>query len=177
MREAEISPTASTALAATATRAWLIVRLAVLVLAAAALTASPAFAKPAPQVNVEADGLAARGYDVTAYFTHGKAVRGSASHEVAYNGATWRFASAKARTRFQSDPAAYAPQFGGYCAWAVSQGYIAPGDPEQWKIVDGKLYLNFNARAKALWEADEAEAIKRGRLNWPAVLTKNQDNP
>ena len=151
--------------------------LAAIGLAAAVPASSPAFAKPAPEVNVEADGLAARGYDVTAYFTDSKAVRGSASHQLQYKGATWRFASAEAQARFQADPTAYAPQFGGYCSWAVSQGYVAPGDPEQWKIVDGKLYLNFNARAKELWEADQAEAIKRGRANWPGVLTKNQDNP
>jgi YHS domain-containing protein len=151
--------------------------LAAIGLAAAIPTSTPAFAKPAPEVNVEADGLAARGYDVTAYFTDSKAVRGSASHQLQYKGVTWRFASAEAQARFQADPAAYSPQFGGYCSWAVSQGYVAPGDPEQWKIVDGKLYLNFNARAKELWEADQAEAIKRGHANWPGVLTKNQDNP
>jgi YHS domain-containing protein len=146
-------------------------------LAVAIPASSPAFAKVSPEVNVEADGFAARGYDVTAYFTDGKAVRGSAAHQLQYKGATWRFATSEAQARFRANPAAYAPQFGGYCAWAVSQGYVAPGDPEQWKIVDGKLYLNFNARAKELWEADEAEAIKRGHANWPGVLTNNQDNP
>jgi len=140
-------------------------------------TTLPAASNPAPAVYVTSDGLAAGGYDVTAYFTQGKAIRGSAKHELMLNGATWRFASADGKARFQADPATYAPQFGGYCAWAVSQGYIASGDPEQWKIVDGKLYLNFNARAKELWEADQADAIERGHANWPAVLTNNQDNP
>ena len=130
-----------------------------------------------PEISVEADQLAARGYDVIAYFLQGKPVRGSASHQIQYKGATWHFASADNLARFKADPAAFEPQFGGYCAWAVSQGYIAPGDPQQWKIVDGKLYLNFNARAKEIWEADQAEAIKRGHANWPGVLTKNQDNP
>ena len=137
----------------------------------------PASAMPAPEVNVEAGGLAARGYDVTAYFTAGKPVRGNSAHELQHKGATWRFASDEARARFRANPSAYEPQFGGYCAWAVSQGYIAPGDPEQWKIVGGKLYLNFNARAKELWEADQSDAILRGQANWPAVLTKNQVNP
>ena len=146
-------------------------------LAAVIPASTPAFAKPSPEVSVEADGLAARGYDVTTYFTQGKPVRGSVAHQLWHKGATWRFASAQNLARFKADPAAFEPQFGGYCAWAVSQGYVAPGDPEQWKIVNGKLYLNFNARAKELWEADQAEAIKRGHANWPAVLTKNQDNP
>ena len=148
-----------------------------ILLAAAIPGSTPAFAKPAPEVNVEAEGLANRGYDVTAYFTLGKPVVGSAAHQVRHKGTTWRFASAESQARFEANPAAYAPQFGGYCAWAVIQGYIAPGDPKQWKIVDGRLYLNFNARAKELWEADQTDAIKRGRANWPNVLTKNQDNP
>ena len=139
--------------------------------------ALPAASKPAPAVYSASDGLAAGGYDVTAYFTQGKPVRGNSKHELMLQGVTWRFETADAKARFQANPSAYAPQFGGYCAWAVSQGYIASGDPEQWKIVDGKLYLNFNARAKELWEADQADAIKRGHANWPAVLTKNQDNP
>lgn len=155
-----------------------VVKLALVALSLATVSAAvPAASKPAAAVYVASDGLAARGYDVTAYFTQGKAVRGSAKHELMLRGATWRFASAEAQARFQADPAAYAPQFGGYCAWAVSQGYIASGDPDQWKIVNGKLYLNFNARAKELWEADQADAIKRGHANWPGVLTKNQDIP
>jgi YHS domain-containing protein len=146
-------------------------------LAAVAPAALPAASTPAPEISVEADHLAARGYDVTAYILKGRPVRGSKAHQLQYKGATWLFASAEALAKFKADPAAFAPQFGGYCAWAVSQGYIAPGDPEQWKIVDGKLYLNFNARAKELWEGDQANAIKRGFANWPGVLTNNQDNP
>ena len=152
------------------------VMLAAIGLAAVMPASTPAFAKPAPQVNAEAEGLAHRGYDVTAYFSEARPIRGIAAHQFSYKGATWRFASAQNLAKFKADPAAYEPQFGGYCAWAVSQGYIAPGDPEQWKIVDGKLYLNFNARAKELWEADQADAIERGNANWPTVLTKNQDS-
>ena len=132
--------------------------------------------KPAPAVHTTSAGLAAGGYDVTAYFLEGKAVRGSPEHELWIKGATWRFASASNKARFQADPDAYAPQFGGYCAWAVSQHYLAPGDPNYWKIVDRKLYLNFNARAKELWEADQEQAIERGHANWPGVLSKNQNN-
>jgi YHS domain-containing protein len=146
-------------------------------LAATVPSATVAAGPAAPEIYVEADNLAARGYDVTAYFLQGKAVRGSNAHQLKYKGATWRFASADTLAKFKGNPAAFEPQFGGYCAWAVSQGYIAPGDPEQWKVVDGKLYLNFNARAKELWEADQADAIRRGHANWPKVLTHNQDNP
>ena len=155
----------------------IVLRLTLLALSMAPLPAAgQAAPQPAPEISVEADHLAARGYDVTAYFLQGRPLRGSKAHQVQYKGATWRFASADALAKFKADPAAYEPQFGGYCAWAVSQGYIAPGDPEQWKIVDGKLYLNFNARAKELWEADQEDAIRRGRTNWPKVLTSNQNN-
>lgn len=148
---------------------------ALVLMALAAPTAATAV-KPAPEISTAADRLGAGGYDVTAYFLQGKPVRGDAQHQLEYKGATWRFASAEALSRFRADPAAFAPQFGGYCAWAVSQHYLAPGDPRQWKIVEGKLYLNANARAKQLWEDDQAGAIVRGHANWPAVLTDNQDN-
>ena len=144
---------------------------------AAAFFATPAMAAtPAPAVYTASDGLGARGHDPVAYFTQGKPVRGSAAHQLEWGGATWRVASAASLAAFKADPARYAPQFGGYCAWAVSQHYLAPGDPNVWKIVDGKLYLNANARAKQLWEAEQAEAIDRGHRNWPAVLSDNQDD-
>ena len=130
-----------------------------------------ASASPAPSVSATQDGVAIGGYDPVSYFTEGRPVAGSTEFTLNWKGATWRFASAASRDRFSASPEAYAPAFGGYCAWAVSQNYIAPGDPTVWRIVDGRLYLNFNARAKALWEADLAGAIARGHANWPAVLT------
>lgn len=142
----------------------------------AVFTATPAIAAtPAPSVSAE-QGIAIHGYDPVAFFTAGKPQEGRAEHSIVYDGATWRFASAGNLAAFKANPARYVPQFGGYCAWAVSQHYLAPGDPNYWKIVDGKLYLNANARAKELWEADQADAIKRGHANWPAVLTDNQDS-
>src|SRR5687767_13781579 len=100
-----------------------VVNLALAALSLAAIPgALPAASKPAPAVYAASDGLAAVGYDVTAYFTQGKPVRGSAKHELMLKGATWRFASEESKARFQADPTAYAPEFGGYCAWAVSQG-------------------------------------------------------
>jgi YHS domain-containing protein len=152
--------------------------LSLLALLLAALTPIAASAAPsaAPAVNVDSAGLAMRGYDPVAFFTEGKPVAGNPAHRIEWNGATWQFASAESLAKFRAAPEQYAPQFGGYCAWAVSQHYLAPGDPKFWKIVDGKLYLNANARAKELWEAEQADAIARGHTNWPAVLTKNQEN-
>jgi len=130
-----------------------------------------ASAGPAPSVSATQQGIAIGGYDPVGYFREGRPVAGSADFELRWNGATWRFVSAEHRARFEANPAAYAPAFGGYCAWAISQNYIAPGDPLVWRIVDGRLYLNFNRRAQALWEADLAGAIARGNANWPAVLS------
>ena len=146
-----------------------------LLIAALSPTVATAASPPAPVVNVDSAGLAMRGYDPVAFFTGGKPVVGNPAHRTEWNGAIWQFASAQSLAAFRAAPEHYAPQFGGYCAWAVSQHYLAPGDPKYWKIVDGKLYLNANARAKELWEAEQAEAIVRGHANWPTVLTDNQD--
>ncbi|SDG09061.1 YHS domain-containing (seleno)protein [Thalassobaculum litoreum] len=110
------------------------------------------------------------GYDPVAYFTDGKPVEGSDKYETEYNGATWRFTSAEHRDAFIAEPAKYAPQYGGYCAWAVSQGYTAKGDPQHWRIVDGKLYLNYNADVQKKWTADIPGHITAADGNWPKVL-------
>ena len=87
-----------------------------------------------------------------------------------WNGADWRFASAANKAAFDADPEAYAPQYGGYCAWAVSQGYTASIDPQQWRIVDGKLYLNYDESVQTKWLADIPGFIAKADANWPAVL-------
>lgn len=84
-------------------------------------------------------------------------------------GATFRFASAANRDAFIADPEAYAPQYGGYCAWAAAQGYHAKGDARFWKIVDGKLYLNYDASVQRTWEADLADFIAAADQNWPLI--------
>jgi YHS domain-containing protein len=123
-----------------------------------------------PPVNQDKVGLALRGYDAVAYVAASAAVKGSPQFEHRWNGATWRFASAENLAAFVRDPERYAPQFGGYCAWAVSRGYTADGDPEAWKIVDGRLYLNYSKRVQRLWERDIPANIARARANWPGVL-------
>ena len=112
------------------------------------------------------------GYDPVAYFTDGKPVEGKKDYTFAYKGVTWRFASEKNRDAFKAKPEAYVPQYGGYCAWAVSQGYTAKGDPRHWKIVEGKLYLNYDAKVQKDWEKDVPGHISKGDRNWPAVLAK-----
>ncbi|MEM9140466.1 MAG: YHS domain-containing (seleno)protein [Pseudomonadota bacterium] len=115
-------------------------------------------------------GTAIDGTDAVAYFTEGKPVEGSKSFTHDWNGATWRFSSAENRDLFAANPEKYAPQYGGYCAWAVSQGYTASTDPNAWKIVDGKLYLNYNRDVQSKWEANVPGHIKSADANWPSVL-------
>ncbi len=116
--------------------------------------------------------LGAGGYDVVAYFTQGRAVEGKAEYAIAFDGATWRFANAEDLALFKAHPAAYLPQYGGYCAWAVSQDYTAAGDPKVWRIVNGKLYLNYDSDVQKKWSADLPKHIADGDRNWPSVLDK-----
>ena len=100
-------------------------------------------APPAAPVNLDAQGVALHGYDAVAYFTQGQAVPGSAQFEHRWNGGRWRFSTAAHRDAFAKAPDQYAPQFGGYCAWAVSRNYTADIDPIAFAVVDGKLYVNY----------------------------------
>lgn len=121
------------------------------------------------------DNIAIRGADPVAYFTQGDYVAGSPEYTYDWGGATWQFANAEHRDLFVSNPGQYAPQYGGFCAWAASEGYIAPVDPTAWDIVDGKLYLNFNTRIQRRWQQDIPGHIASANQNWPGVL--NDNNP
>jgi hypothetical protein len=110
------------------------------------------------------------GYDAVAYFTEGKPVAGRPEFTHDWNGARWRFASAANLAAFQQDPARYAPQFGGYCAYAVANAYTAKSDPEAWHVEDGKLYLNFNAEVRTTWLGKKDAFIASAARNWPAVI-------
>ena len=123
-------------------------------------------------VNVSRGQLALRGYDAVAYWTSGQPTQGSTSLEHRWKDAVWRFSTAANRDQFAKDPARYVPEFGGYCAYAVSRGYTADIDPNAWRIVDGRLYLNYSKRVQKLWEENVPGNIARGRQNWPGVLAK-----
>lgn len=124
-----------------------------------------------PALNLDRAELAVGGYDVVAY-ADGAAAKGRPEFEYRWRNAIWRFASAASRERFEREPDRFAPQFGGYCAWAVSRGYTADIDPEAWRIVDGKLYLNYSKRVQKMWEQDVRSNIAKGIANWPGVLSK-----
>jgi len=147
-----------------------VVLLAALVLAVAQ-DATPAGAVEPVWSNWR--GLAIAGYDPVAYFTDGKAVAGSSELTTEWHGATWRFASAAHREQFVADPERFAPQYGGYCAWAVAQGYTAGIDPEAWRIVGGRLYLNYSKDVQAKWEQDVPGNVARADASWPRLLAGN----
>lgn len=115
---------------------------------------------------------AVSGYDVVAYFTQGKPVKGERKFSYKYKGATWRFSSKENLDKFKANPTKYAPQYGGYCAWAMADGKTASGDPKYWKIVNGKLYLNYNDTIQKRWEKDIPGFIQRADAKWPTVVDK-----
>ena len=114
---------------------------------------------------------AIKGYDTVAYFTEGKPVQGSELYSTEYNKATWLFASQVNLELFISNAEKYAPQYGGYCAYAVSQNSTASIKPELFTIVDGKLYLNYNQSVNEKWLANRQNFIVQADKNWPTLLT------
>ncbi|SRR5712691_1523079 len=109
------------------------------------------------------------GLDPVSYFSGGQPIRGDAAISAAYRGETYQFASAQDRAAFVADPERYLPQYGGYCAWAVAQNKLAPGDPAVFKVVDGKLYLNVNRSIASRWEQDIPGFIRAADANWPRL--------
>ena len=113
---------------------------------------------------------AAGGYDVTAYFTAGEPVKGEKAFKTKYQGANWHFASQENLNKFIENPQKYAPQYGGYCAYAVAKNSTARGSPLHWTIHQDKLYLNYNKGVNVRWVADKERFIATADQNWPAVL-------
>lgn len=145
----------------------LIAALAITVVPAAAL--APAALAEAPVYTGTFSNTAVQGYDPVAYFTEGAPVKGSKDFTTEYEGAEFRFSTAANRDAFIADPAAYAPQYGGYCAWAIADGKHAKGDANHWSIVDGKLYLNYNGSVQDKWNADRAGFIEKADVQWPEI--------
>lgn len=118
------------------------------------------------------NNTAIKGYDPVAYFSEGKPVKGTKKYKAEWSGASWHFSSEANKEAFVADPEKYAPQYGGFCAWAVSQGYTAGIDPNAWDIVDGKLYLNYNKSVQETWSKDRASLIDQADQNWPEISEK-----
>jgi YHS domain-containing protein len=150
------------------------IRHTVVRLAAAALLVASATAHAGSPINKTTFGdLAVDGYDVVAYQTDHKAVPGQREFQTAWQGATWRFASTEHLKTFTADPQRYAPQYGGYCAYAVAaKNDKVDIDPQAFTVVDGKLYLNYSKKIQTMWEADRAHYIETGDRNWPTLRDK-----
>ncbi|MDA4848487.1 YHS domain-containing (seleno)protein [Hoeflea poritis] len=114
--------------------------------------------------------LALEGFDAVSYFASGKPVAGDPNIVSNYKGVAWRFANARNKAAFDANPRKYAPQYGGHCAWGTARGYAVRGDPKVWRIVGGKLYLNYNRSVQSKWNRDIPGFISQGDRNWPAVL-------
>lgn len=117
-------------------------------------------------------GVAIRGADTVAYFTEGKYIAGTKQYTTQWQGATWQFSSQQHLDLFIAEPERYAPQYGGYCAYGVAQNYLVKIEPENWAIVDDKLYLNFNSSVQKRWEKDQASYIREANLNINSLLTQ-----
>jgi YHS domain-containing protein len=152
-------------------------RIVLTVGAAAMLASAAAFA--APPINTLKGGLfggrtdtAILGYDTVAYFTDGKPVKGQDDLSYEWMGAKWKFASQAHLDQFKANPEKYAPQYGGYCAYGVSQDNLVSIEPDKFKVEGGKLYLNYDAAVQAKWLMNPAGYIKQADAKFPALLKK-----
>jgi YHS domain-containing protein len=116
------------------------------------------------------NNLAIKGYDSVAYFTLNKAVKGDSAHSFEWQGANWLFSSAENKALFASSPEEFAPQYGGYCAYAVAKNSLAGVDPTQFTVHEGKLYLNYSQKIQAQWLPQKEAFIIEADKNWPNVL-------
>jgi len=122
--------------------------------------------------NVDNAGVGIKGYDPVAYFTDNKAVKGDPAIKSTANGVTYYFASAEHQATFDANPSKYEPQFGGFCGWAVSQGYTASIDPNAFQIIDGRLVLQYSLGVRKDFNKDAAGNLKKADANWPGIVEK-----
>lgn len=115
-------------------------------------------------------GIAMSGYDPVAYFTQGSPVEGTAEHSIVWRGATWYFVSSESQMFFEMNPLAYAPQFGGYCVYAVAEGHTAPTAPDAFFVRDGRLYFMHTATMVHQNQAKLGRIVAEAQDNWPAAL-------
>jgi len=112
------------------------------------------------------------GYDAVAYFSQGKPVTGSDEFTFDYKYATWKFSSQKHLDLFKADPSAYAPQYGGYCAYAVANGDTASAEADLWTVYEGKLYLNYSPKMNARWREDIPVYIEKANRQWKLFMAE-----
>ena len=125
------------------------------------------------ELNASSTGLALQGYDPVAYFTVGEATKGDYKITALHNDALYRFASEENKVAFEENPEAYLPAYGGYCAFGTAMGFKFDGDPNYWKIVDDKLFLNLSADIQERWEGDIPGFNERADANWETIADKS----
>lgn len=123
-------------------------------------------------VNMDKRGLALEGYDPVAFFTDGKPIRGSAEYTARYLGAEYRFAAEEHRASFVADPAKYAPQFGGFCAYGISRGHAVSVEIDTWQIIEGRLVLNYDQGVKRKFDADRVGNLRLADEKWPGIVLR-----
>jgi hypothetical protein len=124
-------------------------------------------------------GVAIMGYDTVAYFTEGKAVKGSEEFTYDWLGTPWHFASKKHQDMFMNEPDKFAPQYGGYCApeVAITGTATINIDPEAFKIIDGKLYLVYDPDSANFFKDNAKELVPKANDNWPNVQARLEADP
>jgi YHS domain-containing protein len=122
------------------------------------------------------DEGAIRGYDPVAYHLEGMPVKGDPRYFFAYRESTWHFSSEDNRDEFRRDPDRYAPQYGGFCAYAMSKGFVVSTDPDAWTIVDGKLYLNYSLGVRKTWLKDVPGYVDKADDKWKEKLSQPDFN-
>lgn len=156
----------------TSRRALVALSFAALLGAAAPQAAFAYEASSKAAANVDGSGLAIKGYDPVAYFTIGAPTQGQAKFTASHSGATYHFSSAENRTAFLADPEKYVPAYGGFCAYAASLSKKADVDPTAWRIVEGKLYLNYNHNVQTRWLEDVPGNVTKATKSWPVIKDK-----
>jgi len=136
------------------------------------LAGSGAFGQSKTLLNLDKNAVAIQGYDPVAFFTQGKPVKGQPQYESKYNGARYLFRSAEDKATFDANPSKYEPQFGGFCAYAVSEGHTAPVKVEAFMIVNGRLLMQYDLDVKKVFEKDPQGRLEKADKNWPGIVEK-----
>ena len=140
------------------------------------LAAIPAAAAGKTLVNVDKSGLALKGFDPVAYFTDNKPVKGTVTFQSTVHGVRYQFTSADHKASFDANPAKYEPRFGGFCAYAASQGHAAPISPDAFTIIHDRLVLNYDKDVRETFNKNQAGYLKDAEANWPGIIEKEGHN-
>jgi len=146
--------------------------LSLLLAAGTAILAASAAAQTKSLLNIDKTGLAIQGYDAVSFFTQGTPVKGRSEFESRYHGARYQFASPENKSAFDANPGKYEPQFGGFCAYAVSEGHTAPVKIDAFMIVNGRLLMQYDRKVRAMFEKDPQGRLARADQNWPGLVEK-----